>query len=292
MANAQISIQPTVPAFLGYACSLLFERLLFPLGVKGATTVGRLLLGKRAVQIRFPTNARFCFPAADSYYGHYLYHGIPYEPEIAFTIQHSRFESLIDCGANFGYWSCYATAYFKKIVAVELSKDNFRWLLKNADLNDARFAAMHSAVWSADDRSIALTENVRSHAGQSAIQAEGSIRSITVDKIIVERGMDPATTLIKVDCEGAELEVLKGAMMAANSGAMFIFEEHGKDADCAVARGLIAHGFKLYWWADGWEPADIRKIRSAKSNRFKGYNILAHLPGFTLPPCLSGARAS
>lgn len=277
---------PSVAGLIGRAKTLVFETVLFPLGIQGATTVGRWLVGDAPVDFRRSDDAVFSFPAADSYYGHYLYRGVPYEPEIAFLIDHSGMGNLVDCGANFGYWPCYATRLGGTVVAVELSPRNYAWLARNAALNRNRFVALNAAAWSDDGVTIDMVGGVRSHAGQSGRPGSIGVPSRSVDSLVIEHSLDPAKTIVKIDCEGAEAEVLAGARRTAEGGGLFVIEEHGKDPTCGLARHMEAAGWKLHWWNGRWVPTDVAGIAAAKTDPRKGYNILAHRPTVTLPPSL------
>jgi len=278
--------EPSIAGFIGRMNVLFFETIAYRLRIRGATTIGRCIIGERPVVFRRTGGAAFSFPAADSYYGHYLYRGMEYEPEIAFLIERSGMDNLIDCGANFGYWPCFATGLTGMIVAVELSAKNYEWLVRNAALNDGRFATLNAAVWSDDETLVEVAEGVRSHAGQSGRPASAGIRSRSVDSIMTEFKLDPARTIVKVDCEGAEPQVLAGAARTAEGGGLFVVEEHGKDPSCALAKSLEKDGWILYRWEERWIPATVQDIATRKTDPRKGYNVLAHRPGVSLAPAL------
>jgi FkbM family methyltransferase len=282
-ASTQWQREPSVAGSVGYATTVLFEKISYPMGVCGASTVGRWLLAERPVLFTKPDGARFSFPAGDSYYGHYLYRVVPYEPEIAFLLENAGRDNLVDCGANFGYWPCFASCMKGKIIALELCAANFAWLSRNAKLNNDRFVAIHAAAWSDDGVMIEVSPGVRSHAGQSGRPGLSGVPSRSVDSIVAEYTLDPASTIVKVDCEGAEAQVLRGAAATAERGGLFVVEEHGKDPTCALARQLTDDGWVLHHWEHGWVPSTVAAIAAQKTDPRKGYNVLAHRPGVTIP---------
>jgi FkbM family methyltransferase len=290
-AKIRWRMERSIAGIVGYTKTVLFENLIYPLGIRGASTVGRWLLGVRPVVFQQPDGARFSFPAADSYYGHYLYRNLAYEPEIAFLLENSGRNNLIDCGANFGYWPCYATCLKGQIVALELTAENHAWLSRNAMLNGGRFVALHAAAWSEDGTMIEVTPGVRSHAGKSGLPGPLGVPSRSVDSIVTEYGLDPALTIIKVDCEGGEAKVLAGATETAKRGGLFVVEEHGKDPTCALAKQLVEDGWLLHHWEDGWVPTTVATIAARKTDPRTGYNVLAHRPGVELPSALRSSLA-
>lgn len=290
-AGAAWHMERSVAGLVGLTKTVVFESLVYPLGLRGASTVGRWLLAERPVVFRRSDGARFSFPAGDSYYGHYLYRALPYEPEIAFLLEHSGRDNLVDCGANFGYWPCFARGMTGRVIALELSAANHAWLSRNAALNDGRFIALHAAAWSNDGTMIEVAPGVRSHAGQSGCPGASGVSSRSVDSIVAEYRLDPALTIIKVDCEGAEARVLAGAADTAARGGLFVVEEHGKDPTCALATALVADGWLLHHWDDGWVPADVAAIAARKTDPRTGYNVLAHRPGVELPAAIRSTAA-
>jgi hypothetical protein len=103
---------------------------------------------------------------------------------------------------------------------------------------------------------------------------------------MAEYQLDPALTIVKVDCEGAEARVLSGATDTAERGGLFVVEEHGKDPTCALAKQLINDGWLLHHWENGWVPTNVAAIASRKTDPRTGYNVVAHRPGVVLPTAL------
>ena len=57
--------------------------------------------------------------------------------------------TLLDCGANYGYWSVLVSSKpygSHKAIAIEPSSQNFAKLANNAEINGNRFEAMKCAI--------------------------------------------------------------------------------------------------------------------------------------------------
>lgn len=71
-----------------------------------------------------------------------------------------------------------------------------------------------------------------------------TVAAVTLDGFVRENRWP---NLIKVDVEGAELLVLKGAsqLMSSNDAPLWIIEVHGESNDYAVMDLLTSHGYKI-----------------------------------------------
>jgi FkbM family methyltransferase len=82
-----------------------------------------------------------------------------------------------------------------------------------------------------------------------------NIRVVSVDDLVREQKLDPPDFL-KIDVEGAELEVLKGVEGQLQSVKRMFIETHGPELYARTIEWLERHGFKIYQsepdvlWAD------------------------------------------
>ena len=97
-------------------------------------------------------DATFIFPQSDNYWCPSVTVGEGlYEPEIDWLMQRASDKpyAMLDCGANFGYWSVLASSapYGRHaVVAIEASRANCELLRHNAQANGDRFSILHRAV--------------------------------------------------------------------------------------------------------------------------------------------------
>jgi FkbM family methyltransferase len=114
--------------------------------------------------------------------------------------QNKKFKNVIDIGAWCGTWAKAMEPYARKVIAFEPDKIHFECLMKNATINcDPRMEAVGS-----EEKYISLTEDNFTQAKR--IGKSGNTRMVTIDSFDYKE-----VDLIKIDVEGYELEVLKGA---------------------------------------------------------------------------------
>jgi len=141
-----------------------------------------------------------------------------YEREVTAAIieEAERSDGLfVDVGANIGIHSVTAGKLGMKVLAIEPNSQAFAFLRRNLDRNVVKAEALNAAAWSSSGI-------LRFHpAGHSDIgtvydlDMEGhsveegyDIRAVVLDEVL--SGREPA--LIKIDTEGCEPEVIKGAI--------------------------------------------------------------------------------
>ena len=111
-----------------------------------------------------------------------------------------KFNTVIDIGAWCGTWAKAMEPFAKKVIAFEPDKVHFACLQRNCTINcDPRQEAVGS-----ENKHISLTEDDFTQAKR--VEKEGDIRMVTLDSLAYED-----VDLIKIDVEGYEMEVLKGA---------------------------------------------------------------------------------
>lgn len=125
---------------------------------------------------------------------------------------------FIDIGANLGYYSCLALKNEKYVIAFEPQHQNLDCLFKNIKINNWQnkvevmpIALSHSpgllALYGASGPSASLIKN---WAGYSSKYSK-TVPINTLDNILSGRFSD-SKLFIKIDVEGAEYAVLKGAL--------------------------------------------------------------------------------
>src|ERR1700726_4717002 len=113
----------------------------------------RKALPERDIAIKLNADATFEFPYGDGYWSKLLNRSFSYEEELELLFRDSVAVdyTLLDCGANFGYWSVLISSRpygSHKAIAIEPSSQNFAKLANNARVNSSRFAVMKCAIGS------------------------------------------------------------------------------------------------------------------------------------------------
>jgi len=123
---------------------------------------------------------------------------------------------FIDIGANLGYFSILAGRKLTRgqVIAVEPSSRNQAALQANIELNELRnVRRVQRILWRESGKQLELHIIDPYNSGASSILGSGPIEaagvSITLDDLVAELGLD-RVDVIKIDVEGAELDVLEG----------------------------------------------------------------------------------
>jgi FkbM family methyltransferase len=254
----------------------------------------RRALPKRDIVVMLNKDARFAFPFGDGYWSKLLDPAFSYEDELELLFRHSVEVdyTLLDCGANYGYWSVLVSSAplgSHKAIAIEPSALNFAKLANNARINSSRFDTIKCAIGAA--RGTARLSGTKHEAFSivGAADAEGEeVPVLALDNLIDEgRVAADGKYLIKLDVEGVEIEAIKGGARLLQADSVIMCEEHGNDRAHTVSRYILDHTpLKLF-------------VRDPASNRFEtvtdlsildrikvstnvGYNVFATSSAFWL----------
>ncbi len=122
---------------------------------------------------------------------------------------------VIDVGANAGFYSCLAKSLGKTVVAVEPSRRNLRVLYQNLDENKWKDVEVFPMALAAQPGVASLfgsgvAASLLPGWNRASLFEREFVAVTTLDTLIGGRFQGQAMA-IKIDVEGAELEVLKGA---------------------------------------------------------------------------------
>jgi FkbM family methyltransferase len=129
---------------------------------------------------------------------------------------YSRNRSLINIGANIGYYPCLAgSRHYKRIIAVEPDKTNFRIMRSNVERNEFQSTTLINAACSS---SVGVANLWGRNTGASLVSDwegnppdnEVKVETTTLD-IVFNLIPENDSILSIIDVEGFEYEVLKGA---------------------------------------------------------------------------------
>jgi FkbM family methyltransferase len=206
----------------------------------------RKTLPERNIAIRLNDDAVFEFPYGDGYWSKLLNRAYTYEDELELLFEDSGDVDyvLIDCGANYGYWSVLVSSKpfgAHKVIAIEPSAQNFPKLANNARINGERFEAIKCAIGSA--RGTATLSGTKHEAFSIAGAANGGgekVPVIALDNLIDDGKVEGGGKyLIKLDVEGVEIEAIKGGMRLLQADSVILCEEHGNDPQHTVSRFIL-----------------------------------------------------
>jgi FkbM family methyltransferase len=215
-------------------------------GYNGCANLLRRTLPERDIAIKLNSDATFEFPYGDGYWSKLLNRSYCYEDELELLFRGSADVdyTLIDCGANFGYWSVLISSApygSHKAIAIEPSSQNFAKLENNAAINGNRFEIMRCAIGAA--RGTARLSGTKHEAFSIAGDAGGGgedVPVIALDNLLDDGRISPeGKYLIKLDVEGVEIEAIKGGMRLLQGDSVLLCEEHGNDPKHTVSRYIL-----------------------------------------------------
>ncbi|WP_264914037.1 FkbM family methyltransferase [Rhodoluna lacicola] len=173
---------------------------------------------------------------------HFLEHGV-WEPHVRRVIRESIHEGdwVMDIGANIGLH----TIFMAKLVgdtghvqAIEAYPETCAWLYKNIDINglNSRVEVIERAIGFSNGEvefsyflehpgmsGVRISESVASN--HKATLVKSKVKMTNLDTLLESRGGE-VPKFIKIDVEGLELEVLKGAaeLLAAKQPPIILLE--------------------------------------------------------------------
>ena len=152
-------------------------------------------------------------------------------------------DGVVDVGANFGYVSLIAAKYAGRVIACEPSAETQKALAHNLALNPTLQAKINNLRMGLSDKPGTLTLfRPTSRPGEASLRAVGRpdeqaevVPMDTLDHVCGNQRI----RLIKIDVEGAELDVLRGGLNTLRSSQPHIlielFEPHQKRFNRSVA---------------------------------------------------------
>jgi FkbM family methyltransferase len=215
-------------------------------GYNGCANLLRKTLPERNIAIKLNENAVFEFPYGDGYWSKLLNRSYHYEDELEILFRDSADVDyvLIDCGANYGYWSVLVSSKpygSHRAIAIEPSSQNFPKLANNARVNADRFELMKCAIGA---RRGTANLSGRKH---EAFSIAGSVDHggeqvpvLALDNLIEDgKVASSGKYLIKLDVEGVEIEAIKGGTRLLETDSVILCEEHGNDPSHTVSRYIL-----------------------------------------------------
>lgn len=214
------------------------------------------------------------------------FHG--YDPEL-----HALYEVLLrgprpprvvfDVGAHYGLHTLRFLVHGARVLAFEPNPDCHRWLRAWCAANGVACelepvavgegaATVVLAVPEGDTCRASILPDVRAR-WRNAMVHTVTVRQVALDDIVAERGLVP--DLVKIDTEGAELAVLRGAADLLRTAPTLVFESWRElEARRALWSMLDKHGYAVAA-VDGSPPQPLTRADFAEA---RATNFLAEVP--------------
>lgn len=146
---------------------------------------------------------------------------------------------IIDAGANIGFTSLYLNRYFQNatIIAIEPDDGNFEFLERNIRINNIqKIFPIKRALWTNNNsleisNSFADGREWSKQVKEAPNMSKEKLKGITLNQI-VEKFDFPSIDILKIDIEGAEIELFKDQLffeVLKEKVKCLIIEVHYKD---------------------------------------------------------------
>ena len=143
---------------------------------------------------------------------------------------------FIDCGCNYGFYSFYTASLSEKnlVFSIEASKDTSDEFIKNLNLNGFRNINFYNnAVSNTIDETISFFESVNDWESSQThnnfnFVSELKVKSIKIDSLLKQYSLNDYSVIMKLDVEGNEINVIKGALEVIIKSEPLIIIEFSK----------------------------------------------------------------
>jgi len=153
--------------------------------------------------------------------------------------KNKNFNHILDIGAWVGTWSMAMNKFCGRVIAFEPDSLHYQCLVKNVT-DDVE---THKLAVGSEEKLISLSED--NFTQSKRIVGEGSIPMITIDNMKLDD-----VDLIKIDVEGYEMEVLKGAKKTLENVQYLMIELNNNtkkygSSNIEIEKYIQSLGFKL-----------------------------------------------
>jgi len=161
---------------------------------------------------------------------------------------------VFDVGANIGYYTLLAsrlTGQTGKVLAFEPSPRNVSYLYRHLALNRIRNAAVlpaacsdHTGLSSFSEGADCATGRLWERDARSAESGLAVIATVSIDDVVRESGLVP--DVIKIDVEGAEEHVLRGAYQSISRALpVLLVAMHSASLRLSCTDYLVTLGYEV-----------------------------------------------
>lgn len=171
-----------------------------------------------------------------------------------------------DIGANIGIYTCFiaASEFEVNTFAFEPHSDNIQRLSKNLKINSDRWQCYQVLLGNEDEMApfhIASERPGESRHSISSADSQIFTMQRQIDTMVREENL-PSPSILKIDVEGAELQVLEGSTETLEKVRVVYCEVHTDDQESLeVKQFLRDSGFQIEILQEGEQTDHLRAIR-------------------------------
>ena len=171
---------------------------------------------------------------------------LSFETGVSNFLVNTSGELFVDVGAHAGRYTILLGDKYRQIIAIEPEPGNMQFLKSNvkyAGLTNVQF--LRCAVSDKDGYADFYLETSSDTHSLQKCSGKGKIRvkTLTLMSVIQDRWTD----LVKVDVEGAEWLVLKGAESLIDKIKSWVVELHNSERKKELREWFISHNYSVRW---------------------------------------------
>ena len=189
---------------------------------------------------------------------------------------------VVDVGAHIGHYTIISSSVLVqmgRVVAIEADPSNFEMLNHNIRLNQlTNVISLNYAVYSKEEKvklylpsqesGFTIYNTIMTNRARTEKDKFIQVNANTLDNLLEQNGINLANiNWIKIDVEGAEYEVLKGAIniLSKSKDIALLIEVHGFDNYKPIVEFLKSYHFEIEFETGNqegdWRHIIVRKPR-------------------------------
>lgn len=179
-----------------------------------------------------------------------------------------------DVGANIGDTSCIAALFVGKkgyVYAFEPSTDNYKMLCTNIEINNLKNVyPLKMALGVEKGEAFIYIRNPSNRGMDSLVfkkgDESGEVVEINSIDFLIENNKMKIPNIIKIDVEGCEFAVLKGAvnLLSSNQQPILIFEAYHDGEKIFTFIKEVASNYRFYKYTNALKGSALKEIKSPK----------------------------
>ncbi len=167
---------------------------------------------------------------------------------------------VLDVGGNVGFfsWRVHDTCPGARIFAFEPEEANYSRLSRTFEAVGIKGEAVRAAVGDHEGSITLYLRNAFTHSTEASMHPEMAsgteeVGLVTLDGFLAQKAITDPVAVLKIDVEGAEVAVLRGATETLSRASAVVLEYHSAENLARCTEILTAQGFhcrpKSYWGA-------------------------------------------